>query len=86
MDVGGVGLPLCASASSHQLQGGVERSLFDDCPLAEPSGVHAVFVAARPAFVVHVLGDGIEQSPRGAFGRFQLRPSAVTVIHAQHLG
>src|SRR5450830_1722711 len=71
--------------SRHQLQSRVECSLFDNRTLAEPSGVHAILVAASTALVVDILSDRVEQTPSRAFGCFQLCPSAMTVIQAQHL-
>lgn len=56
--------------SGHQLQGRVERSLLDDRSLPEPRGVNAVLIASCPALVIDILGDGVEQSPSGAFSGF----------------
>lgn len=70
--------------SGHQLQGRLQGALLDHCPLTEPGRVHAVLVATRPAFVVDVLGDGIEQASGGAIGGFQLRTAAAAFVQALH--
>ncbi|MNG16281.1 hypothetical protein D3C84_1001770 [compost metagenome] len=71
--------------SRHQLQGGAESSLFDDCALSKPRGVHAVLVAARPAFMIDVLRHCVEQAPGGAFSGFQLGAATLPLEHVQHL-
>src|SRR5471032_1030048 len=67
--------------SRHQLQSRVECSLFDDRTLAKPGCVHTVLAAASTALVVDILSDRVEQTPGGAFGRFQFGPSAMPFIH-----
>ena len=59
-------------ASSRQLQGVLQRTLLEACPLAEPGTVEPEFLAAGTLFMVHELGDRVEQSPGRAAGRCQL--------------
>ena len=52
--------------SGDQLQGGVQGTLLDLRPLAEPSRVHTVLIAACTTLVIDKLGHGVKQTPGGA--------------------
>jgi hypothetical protein len=52
----------------HQLQGMVQRTLFQSGTLTEPGTVQAVLLAPGTAFVVYVFRHRIEQPPGGARG------------------
>src|SRR6185369_16256501 len=70
--------------SGNQVQGRIESPLLDDRTLTKPGRVHPVLGTACTAFVIHKLGDGIEQSPGSAFGRLQFGTFALAVVEALH--
>ena len=66
--------------SSHQLQGRIEGALFNHCALTKPRGIDAVLGTACPTFVIDILGDRVEQTPRRSFGGVEMRSFAVPVV------
>src|SRR6476660_6985820 len=68
-----------------QLQRLLQSPLLEGCSLAKPGAVEAVFLIARPALVVHDLGDRAQQAPGRALGGCQLGASALTLVHGLHL-
>ena len=66
--------------SGHQLQGGIKGTLLDHRALTKPRGIDAVLGTACPTFVIDILGDRVEQTPRRSFGGVEMRSFAVPVV------
>ncbi len=54
--------------SSDQLQCLIQCPLLEVGPLAEPGAVESVLLRPGPAFVIHELGHGVQQTPSRSLG------------------